>query len=241
MSFCNNCGEKLPDDAKFCNNCGAPTNHNSNTQRKTVYDGEIHKCPNCGEQLTAFLITCPACGYEIRGSKGISVVNVFAKELEAAASIEQKIDLIRNFHIPNTKEDIYEFFILAVSNLNSDCDVIEAWYAKMEQAYQKASLTFGSLPEFQNLTQMYKEAKKKYAVKSSIRGVKKSKLLQSILLSALGAVLIIIGFFAGSASGDSDSPFYMLAMVGILPFLGGVGLFTSSKNKDNNQNKKNKQ
>lgn len=81
MSFCNNCGEKLPDGAKFCNNCGAPTNHNSNTQRKTVYDGEIHKCPNCGEMLTSFVSICPSCGFELNKKTLSSSLEQFIHEI----------------------------------------------------------------------------------------------------------------------------------------------------------------
>ena len=50
MAFCINCGQELTEDAKFCANCGQAVGNNSSTsQRKTVYDGELHKCPNCGE------------------------------------------------------------------------------------------------------------------------------------------------------------------------------------------------
>lgn len=31
---------------------------------------------------------------------------------------EQKIDLIRNFSIPNTKEDVLEFIVLAAANID---------------------------------------------------------------------------------------------------------------------------
>lgn len=34
-------------------------------ERSTVYDGEIHKCPNCGEVISSFVTNCPACGFEL--------------------------------------------------------------------------------------------------------------------------------------------------------------------------------
>ncbi len=47
MAFCINCGQELAEGAKFCASCGnavdAPQN-GAKEQRKTVYDGELHKC-----------------------------------------------------------------------------------------------------------------------------------------------------------------------------------------------------
>lgn len=60
MAFCVNCGQELVEGAKFCANCGKAVDGNSsNSQRKTVYDGELHKCPNCGETINAFVTICP--------------------------------------------------------------------------------------------------------------------------------------------------------------------------------------
>ena len=72
MAFCTNCGHQLADGAKFCFECGVRVNAPTappEEQRKTVYDGEIHKCPNCGEVINAFISICPACGFEFRGTK----------------------------------------------------------------------------------------------------------------------------------------------------------------------------
>ena len=64
--FCPYCGTKLDEGARFCKNCGeaicgdAQEMHRASneqaytgnpTERKTVYEGYIHKCPNCGEEL----------------------------------------------------------------------------------------------------------------------------------------------------------------------------------------------
>ena len=50
------------------------TNTNaSDFQRKVVYDGEIHKCPNCGEVINSFVSICPACSFEL-GGKPVSPV-----------------------------------------------------------------------------------------------------------------------------------------------------------------------
>lgn len=206
MSFCMNCGQQLDDKAKFCSNCGKEVGiaqNEVNSQRKTIYEGELHKCPNCGEILNSFVLNCPSCGYELRGSHAINSVRELAYKLETIENSreeiktysivgklygsdgklgktdEQKISLIRNFSIPNTKEDILEFIILAASNIDlklyglgnqgvitaSQRAVSDAWLAKFEQAYQKAQVAFGVTPEFLNIREIYdgkmKELKRK--------------------------------------------------------------------------------
>ena len=187
MAFCMNCGQRLPEGAKFCSNCGAATGEvkSETAQRKIVYDGEVHKCPNCGEIVDSFVLNCPSCGHEFRSSASTSLVQELASKLEAmeqqqeprkrrtikdellrtnnlSKTDEQKISLIRSFVIPNTKEDILEFIILASSNINVELygesnltpenevlkAVSDAWIAKFEQAYRKAQFSFSETPTF---------------------------------------------------------------------------------------------
>lgn len=72
-------------------------------------------------------------------------VHEFALKIEQTELEKQKIDIIRAYPIPNTKEDILEFMILAASNIDemsySQSDSLrKAWKAKLEQSYQKAEL-----------------------------------------------------------------------------------------------------
>ena len=149
MSFCTNCGQQVPTGANFCANCGTSiTASTSDTERKTVFDGEIHKCPYCGEVLKSFETVCPTCKFEIRGAKGSSAVKDLAEKLENAPSEQQRILIIKNSPIPNTKEDIFEFMLLASSNFDASYyaqhlneeDASDAWLIKIEQCYQKASI-----------------------------------------------------------------------------------------------------
>lgn len=74
MPYCSKCGAQVSAEDKFCSKCGQPINKESS--RTTIYEGEIHKCPNCGEVLDAFSVVCPACGYEIRGKKFRSLLEI---------------------------------------------------------------------------------------------------------------------------------------------------------------------
>ena len=159
--FCSNCGNKLIDNAKFCNACGTKIVKESAEERKNTYDGEIHKCPNCGDTIDAYETVCEACGFELRGRKAVSVVHELAMKLEQTNDFRKKEELIRTFYIPNTKEDILEFFILATSNIEVGGNDMKAWIAKLEQAYQKAELSLSGTPEFERLKLLYKKTQAK--------------------------------------------------------------------------------
>lgn len=261
MPFCSNCGQEIISGAKFCSGCGTPTISATNeSQRKVTYEGEMHKCPNCGEFIGAFIANCPSCGYELRGAKAVSSVKKLSEKLEQIEAQEmpildnkksvlktvfgrdfknedaleeerrqfeeqkqkRKANLIINYSVPNTKEDITEFMILAFSNIDiqhkgSDV-VIKAWISKMEQVYQKAKLSFGNTAEFAYIEKIYND----YTIKEK----KHSKIIiyrifANIVLLAVGIAMMIFGSLKGEASGNPDSAYHMLALLGFFPIMAG--------------------
>ena len=177
MAFCTNCGHQLKDGNKFCTFCGAKTNvsDDKKTTRETVFEGNLHKCPACGEILKSFTTKCPTCGHEFRdinATSSVKELSIKLAEIERNRPIihnnkaswltinqnqtivdpvtTQKISLIESFPIPNSREDLFEFFIMASSNINpyrnsimfpisaSQQALSDAWKSKFEQAYQKA-------------------------------------------------------------------------------------------------------
>lgn len=159
MPYCTNCGKEIVGNVKFCSNCGAVTNNTNNvtSKRQTVFEGNIHKCPNCGEVLPSFAASCSSCGYEIRGNSAADSVKELYNSLNKEVSASQKDSIIRNFPIPNSKEDILEFMILASSNIlgEDNRDIYEAWLVKFEQAYQKSLLLFRTDKDFSKIQQIY--------------------------------------------------------------------------------------
>lgn len=234
MAFCTNCGHQLVDGAKFCFECGAKVHAPAMAhaeQRKSVYDGEIHKCPNCGEILNAYESVCGTCGYERRGAKATNSVQELSKKLQeiellrpskTISSIfkqaltqgqlsktdEQKIDLIKNFPIPNAREDILEFAVLAISNVDPDVfskfnnpnpyntaaeqSISNAWLSKFEQAFQKGRLMFGDSPELENLHSLYVKKKRTINRKKNIVWI-----MLAILYGVIGLILGIIALAGG--------------------------------------------
>ena len=208
MAFCSNCGYKLSEGSNFCNNCGAAVNlevHNNFEKRKTTYEGEIHKCPNCGEILNSFVANCPSCGYEVRGNKASNSVKEFAMRLSNVENDKQKITIIQSFPIPNNKEDILEFLILAATcfdpSVNSTGvgvkkDVSDAWRTKVEQSYQKAKMLFANEAYFSKIQNVYNQTCTR--IKESNSKAQKKRIGQLILrtIGLWGGLLVfIIGFF----------------------------------------------
>lgn len=154
-------------------------------ERKIVYEGEIHKCPNCGEILKSFCITCPSCGFEIRNTNSANSVREFADELAEIKNIEQEISFIINYSIPNTKEDMLEFMILATSNIDAKAvndDLTKAWITKLDQVYRKAELTMKpDNPDFIKIKNVYDKKKKE---------IQKRK-LRRMLLCALPVYMVL--------------------------------------------------
>lgn len=231
MAFCINCGQELAEGAKFCAGCGKAVKGNSSTtQRKTVYDGEIHKCPNCGEVLSSFVTVCPSCGHELRGTTASNSVRELAMKLQQIESgrisknnamfgrssaskqtddiDEQKINLIKSFAIPNTKEDILEFAVLAASNIDRNAydesygylsqrmnarrrDVSNAWMSKLEQAYQKARIVLANDPRMKEIQGLY-DSTHKSVNKVKWRTWKLVGIIYGVLFAVVAVILLIV-------------------------------------------------
>lgn len=210
------------------------------SQRKTVYEGELHKCPQCGEVLNSFTAKCPTCGFELRGTSAASSVQQFAQKLEQSQTSEQRCTVIRNFPIPNTREDILEFMILASTNIAGEAEtsVFEAWVAKFEQSYQKAQIVIQNPSDMAQVQSIHDKAQKQISrVKSFHRAKavggtlsKSGKLLRRILLligkSAViiaGVILFIVAIDIDQSGGNSS----MHELIGVILLIASAATLTS--------------
>ena len=148
-------------------------NNSTTSTQKVKFAGSVFKCPNCGESIDSFLTKCPLCGVEIHREDVAGSVQNLINQLQQLESQRpqqgllknfasrtfinmvsdidnKKIDLIRNFPIPNSKEDVIEFLFLAISNIDmgaifggnamrpagtSQIELAKAWDSKADQAY----------------------------------------------------------------------------------------------------------
>lgn len=235
--FCKKCGKQIDNDSSYCPFCGAKLNPSvSDKEKRTVvFDGELHKCPNCGEIIKAFEIKCHSCGYELRGANRTHKVEELIEKLGKAPNLARRKELISNFFVPNTKEDIIEFFTLGCSQVD-DSSCSDAWNSKLEQILMKAKLLFGESEEYQYLLQLKAKADKdrrKYKVK---------KFFKNHIGVLIGCLVIIIGIIfialactkAKNYDSVFGSPYFWMLMVGVLLAFGGVmTLLISIGSKDN--------
>ena len=239
--FCSNCGAKHSVGAKFCQECGSPFNaiqsaeepltvmpvtptsvepvpQEQSNERKTVYAGELRKCPSCGDTLDSFVAICPTCGYEIRESKVASSVLVFASKMEHATAIEQRVSLIRNFPIPNNREDILEFMILASTNINDETqdEVLNAWAVKVEQGYQKAKILFEGTSDFTLIDSTYKKATEIINFEKKKSSTKK---VMGIIVQNIAVFCGLIAFVIAVVMDTSGSNSAMVELLGTIALI----------------------
>lgn len=89
----------------------------------------------------------------------------------------RKIQYIKNFPIPNSKEELYEFMIMASNNIDEDCfrykkslfgkelinnvkediELSKAWLSKMKMIYQKAKMSIKDSKDFAQIESIYNE------------------------------------------------------------------------------------
>lgn len=131
-------------------------------------------------------------------------------------------NLIKTFPVPNTKEDVLEFMILASANIDTNVLdsssasikdqegqrlISDAWVSKLEQVYQKAKITFGDTSDFQEIENLYNCRQKQIK-----RGRNKST-RETILAFGIIA-LIFVGTFIGINIGDKNEQTRMEHLVG---------------------------
>lgn len=206
MAFCTNCGSNLSQGAKFCSICGNPVelvDTKKPSEERYTPQGKIMSCPNCGATINSLQAVCSYCGAYITGRGANITVQAFKEQLmeiektrqdsisksmwdvlslTPSSADTQKLTLIKNFPIPNTIEEISEFMLLAVANIDVSLSkntfrnrinsssgissatiswaISNAWVAKMEQVYNKALLSFPNEPIFKNIEQVYKSKMK---------------------------------------------------------------------------------
>ena len=136
MRFCVHCGKELVEGANFCAFCGKEIGVlkiQSIDKRKIVYDGVIHKCPNCGNVINQIDLVCSGCGFYLTGEKTVCSAKDFSEQLlkiemtrqdkkigfwnqrerdDLDVTDNQILALIKTYAIPNTIEDLVEFFYL---------------------------------------------------------------------------------------------------------------------------------
>lgn len=118
--------------------------------------GNLITCPSCGSTINSFQTKCSDCGHEFRNVQTNRSVKDLMSELKTIKKSNFKEDdgdineeeyfkvraeIIRNFAIPTTKEDLIEFATKSIAEFKekeTDYDELNsAWASKAEEAISK--------------------------------------------------------------------------------------------------------
>lgn len=149
-------------------------------------------CPECGFEITGREAVSSVKSFQeelmkLESKKSGGFLNKITRSSDVIDN--QKLTLIKNYPIPNSIADIKEFIFLSIANIdvklssqsigskfsnimnNNDKDMVmakkisDAWVAKMEQAYQKALVSFPNDSDFETLQNIYFEKLKELKIK----------------------------------------------------------------------------
>ena len=62
--YCENCGEKIPDNSKFCNHCGSKLSTHI-VQKEDIVGPNFKFCGNCGVDISEDIAFCHECGINL--------------------------------------------------------------------------------------------------------------------------------------------------------------------------------
>lgn len=158
--------------------------------------GDVRKCPQCGAVVQAMQAVCPECGHNFSGieanasfsglmrmldkveserndSKVTGIFSAYGKMFSNALCVNKtdsrKMDIIKNYPIPTTKEDLLEFLSMSVPNAKkagnfftrnepenkAHNDFVPVWKAKCEQVIIKAKMSLKNDKEVMELVNKY--------------------------------------------------------------------------------------
>lgn len=152
--------------------------------------GDVRKCPVCGAIVPSMAAKCPECGYEFTNVEANSSTRLLMQKIdeiqaqyaELTANVDNKDEstirtrgyqvkrqlndrtaqLIQNFPIPNTREDLIEFLTLCIGNSKADSIMLDgndpvtpAWRKKLQQVIAKVKVALPNDQQAQELIEEY--------------------------------------------------------------------------------------
>lgn len=142
--------------------------------------GNVKKCPACGALINQMSAKCEACGHEFSNLKANDTVQNLLLRLEKVdnsssnkeKTIASKIQIIQNYPVPNTKEDLLEMLTLCAANADASAlpaNLRNAWQAKTDQLISKVEITLkGDKDASQLISKISKSREKKKKKTQSI-------------------------------------------------------------------------
>ena len=125
-------------------------------EKKSNKQGDIKKCPSCGAIVQSYTANCEECGHEYRNIGVNSSIKELLIELGAIKKskykdedgdfdeeeyISARAEIVTNFAIPTTKEDLIEFATKSIAEFDTKQidyeELNSAWESKTTESLSK--------------------------------------------------------------------------------------------------------
>lgn len=151
---CPNCGQVLRSFLSHCPSCGMEFRGKTALHSVRELANKLHEidCREYKESEDKSILKSLV-GLDLGFINGDKKREKRIEEFEIDKE-NDKQQLILNFPIPNDKEDLLEFSIMASTNIDSG-SCVSAWETKMKQVYDKAEIIMKDDPDFISIKRIY--------------------------------------------------------------------------------------
>ena len=126
------------------------------TPINTTKMGDVMKCPNCGEPYQPGTYKCQSCGHifqNIEANRASVQMAEGVQKLMSRKQEEQTREFIKNYPIPNTKDDILDFLLSLRAKAEENGLYQNSYIAKYKETLSKAKILFADDPQVQAAVQ----------------------------------------------------------------------------------------
>jgi DNA-directed RNA polymerase subunit RPC12/RpoP len=165
------------------------------TPINTTKMGDVMKCPNCGEPYQPGTYKCESCGHifqnieanraSIQMAEGVQ--KLMNRKQSAWSNDKENLtrEYIKNFPIPNTKDDILDFLLSLRAKAEENGYFQSSYEAKYKETLSKAKILFADDPQVQ-------AAVKEVTQKKLISPQKKSLIIMGIFMLIPGVMFLLL-------------------------------------------------
>lgn len=129
MPFCTNCGQQISGGVKFCPQCGTPVFESTQSSLNAS-----HK-PQAVQKLIEEIAKIDAARKRPEDFTAKMMVKQLVMGKQVDPADKAIANIIRNFQIPNTPDEVFSFLSLALSNLNATQPKSSDWAKEMQDLF----------------------------------------------------------------------------------------------------------
>ena len=168
-------------------------------------------CPRCGASVQSMQLTCPECGFEFNNKEANASARELMKLLSECRGTREKISIIENYPVPNTRENLIEFISSCIGRCrislgelrdSNKAEICIAWRRLSQQVVTKAQLMLKDDPE---VMEQVKKLEKLASKKIRLYGNPFSTVASTVGFVILFGLLFLVGAFMDSRENETSA------------------------------------